>query len=277
MFQRGLLIWFKVLLLIMVNAGLMVVMVTTTTAKPSLPGDRPSTQSKFLDFIGQWLFGGQPQPAAPSDRRKGGPPRDECPATALALTALVPSSNPDLAREHTTTIAERPAFWFYVPYSPELQQSVEFALVDENEQDFYKATFRLTNTPGIVSIRIPENHPPLVPDQLYHWVFSVACSPGNRSGDVAVDGWVKRAVIDSDLSKRLQQAATTQQKLALYTDKRFWHETLNTLIEWRRSNPQDQEANGAWLNLLKSAGLSTDIANQPLTSCCSTIANRPEP
>jgi Domain of Unknown Function (DUF928) len=249
-----------------------------TASRPAAPPAkvRATAGDKIFGSLRRWIFGGRPQPTAPSDRRRGGAARDECPTASLPLTALVPSTNLDLAREHTQTIAAHPTFWFYVPFSSEFQQTAEFALIDENEQDVYKQTFQLTGTPGIVSIHVPETATPLEPDQLYHWVFSVVCNPGNRSGDVAVDGWVKQVPVDDDLAAALQTATTLQAEAVIYADQELWHETLNTLIQLRQANPADTQTNNTWLELMTSIGLES-IADQPLTPCCTPIATRPAP
>jgi Domain of Unknown Function (DUF928) len=211
----------------------------------------------------EWLFGGRERPAEPSDRRRGGATRDQCPPTGdRVLTALVPSSESDL--EPTRTIAGRPTFWFYVPFRADQERMVEFVIIDENEEDFYRGRFSLTDTPGIVKIQLPEQST-LEEDKLYRWVFSVICNPANRSGDITVDGWVRRVRVDHDL-EALASAPLRDQAIA-YANKRLWHETLNALAALRLANPQDEEALQAWRELLENVDLGA-IADEPITSCC---------
>ncbi|MBD2101717.1 DUF928 domain-containing protein [Leptolyngbya sp. FACHB-261] len=196
---------------------------------------------------------------APAGRRRGGATRDQCPDVGnKALTALVPAADTGL------TIAQYPTFWFYVPYSASLQRQAEFVLLDERENDVYKTTFPLVGTPGIVSIRLPEARRPLESGKKYRWVFSVICNPRNRSGDVAVNGWVERVPLSPILRNRLAAATTPLERVSIYLDQKLWYETLTTVVELQRTEPRNTALKA---ELLRAIGLA-ELASEPLTSCC---------
>jgi len=84
----------------------------------------------------------------------------------------------------------------------------------------------------------------------------------DQSRDVTISGGLKRVELDPTLARRIQQA-TPEQRVALYAEKRLWNETLASLIELRRANPNDQNLADAWGKLLTSVGLDV-ISKEPL-------------
>lgn len=174
------------------------------------------------------------------------------------LTALLPIY-PKSEQVFATTIAERPDFWFYVPYSSSVAYG-EFVLEDEAQnQTIYKTS--LTGAPGIVNLRLPSIAAPLQIGKQYHLYFNIYCQKNNQI--VAdVEGYVKRAPLNSNLKTQLEKAAPSQQ-VALYGANGIWYEALSVASTLRRTQPQ----NNSWTTLLQSVGLK-DIANEPKVECC---------
>ncbi|AVH63771.1 DUF928 domain-containing protein [Nostoc sp. 'Peltigera membranacea cyanobiont' N6] len=184
------------------------------------------------------------------------------------LTALVPQVN--LGTEETPfviglTVSERPTFWFYVPYQPIPPRNVRFVLFDEEEDDVYEATFQFNNTPGIVSISLPETVTPLEIGQNYRWIFSFISNPRNRSADDVVTGWVKRILKDPDLKSQLESVTTQRESILLYAANGLWYDAISALAQLRCSQPQDETIQTDWYNLLQSVDLG-DIASEPIVS-----------
>ncbi|NJN87237.1 MAG: DUF928 domain-containing protein [Leptolyngbyaceae cyanobacterium SL_7_1] len=145
---------------------------------------------------------------------------------------------------------------------------MEFVLIDDQEEDFYSQTFSLPETSGIVKIQIPTAQPGLEVDKRYHWIFSIICNSDNRSGDIAVDGWVRRVEVESDLARNLQKVEVDlRQQVRLYAEERLWHEMLSTMIALREANLGDQEIQAEWVELLNNVGLN-EIVSQPVITCC---------
>jgi hypothetical protein len=210
-------------------------------------------------------------------KHRGAATQDRCPFLAVSqpyLTALVPSTqNGEIFIEKT--VESHPTFWFYVPYSARDYVKVEFVLIDQNEQDVYKAIFPIVlKEPGIISIKIPETAPELDVNQKYRWVFSIICNPANRSGDITVNGWLKRVEKDNQIINAINQIASskspTQQggELAtIYAQHEIWYETLNALGQAYQSYPQDSSVRAEWLELLQAINLE-DLSNYPVMPCC---------
>lgn len=205
----------------------------------------------------------QPRPGigAPSRREQGGTRGlGTCPATEKRLTALVPTNS------FGVTVAAYPTFLFYIPKmkSGTPAKQVEFMLIDDNENEVYKATFKTTGKSGIVSISLPPDAglKPLQAGKDYRWYFSLLCNPQDRAGDMFVDGRIRRVELNSNVREQLQQATPTQ-KAKLYAKQEIWFDALKTMAELRRSNPNDSAVASEWEQLLKSVQLD-EIATESL-------------
>ncbi|KYC41093.1 hypothetical protein WA1_23550 [Scytonema hofmannii PCC 7110] len=174
------------------------------------------------------------------------------------LTALAPVySKSELV--FGTTIAERPSFWFYVPYSSSFAYG-EFVLEDEAQnQNIYKVA--LTGAPGVISLRLPSKAVPLEIGKKYRWYFNIYCKKDNKI-IADVEGYVKREQLNSALKTQLEKA-TPSQRVALYGTNGIWYEALSTAVQLRRTQPQET----SWAALLQTVGLS-DVATEPKVECC---------
>ncbi|KST62543.1 DUF928 domain-containing protein [Mastigocoleus testarum] len=222
----------------------------------------PSVQAQsqrrpgLIEKIKRFFFGIRPG-GTPTGRKRGGAVRDRCPNVVQPLTALVPATDEGFPYVEQT-IAKYPTFWFYIPYWSSYQRDAEFVLIDEKEDDVYYATFPLKQEPGIVSLQLPKIMLPLQSGKKYRWVFSVICNPDNRSADATVNGWVERIPVSPNLSNQLQ-AASPREEVLVYTDAKLWYEALTTLAELQRTNPQNQEIQTDWANLLQILDLSETV------------------
>lgn len=167
------------------------------------------------------------------------------------LTALVPVySNPELV--FGTTIAEHPSFLFYVPYTSDFA-SGEFVLEDEAEnQTIYKTS--LTETPGVVNLRLPSKAAPMEIGKRYRWYFNIYCNK-DKQIIANVEGYVKREQLKPTLKTQLEKA-TPRQRVTLYGSNGIWYDALSAANELRRTNSQDP----SWRALLQAVGLN-DFAN----------------
>lgn len=200
----------------------------------------------------------------PPDR--GAPPRTADGGTrgcgsfepgAKPLTALTPNKNLAL------TVTERPSFFFYVPKSP--GHTIEFTLFDKDDvQQLYKVAVPAPSASGIVSISLPTTASALKVGQMYHWYAVMVCDPKDRTGDVAIDGWVERTTPTAALTRELQKASR-QEHPGIYAKAGIWHEALASLAELRRDYPSDATVATAWKDLLSSVELG-QFAEEPLVT-----------
>lgn len=206
-----------------------------------------SSQDEKLDFSGD----GRP------GRRKGGGSRSPCPTSEILLTALVPENNIG------TTISDRPSFWFYVPYRPEQVGGVEFVLQDESENDIYRQTFALSQTPSVVNLKPPPDVPPLAVNESYRWYFKLYCDDFPLASANFVEGWIERIPLNPDLAARLQKKkAPAYQE---YGQESVWFDSLDHLAQLRLNNDNPQ-LEREWSELLSAKGVGLDeIIREPLT------------
>ena len=187
----------------------------------------------------------------PNTRTPGGTKNPDCPKVNPPMTALVPE-------EMGLTVSNSPTFWFYIPYNSQEVQTGEFVLQDEKgEKDIYRTTFNFSDTPGIVSLPLPENLPKsLEIERPYLWSLVVFCKPEDKDDNLALEGYVKRVKGNSNF-----------QVYTDYAKKGIWHDALTDLAERRGDKPQDPKLEEDWKILLKAVQLE-DLAEEPMKRCC---------
>lgn len=211
---------------------------------------RPKTSSSGQVSLSSLLnqnpdFSGDGRPG----RRAGGGSRSPCPLIDPPLTALVPASN------WGKTVAKRPTFWFYVPYSPQEAPTGEFVLQEEKGNDLYRTSFTLPKTPGFVSFSTPPTVVPLEIDKSYRWYLKLYCQRQKSSAPVFVEGWVQR-VESPDLESQLQ--AAKPREYVVYISNGLWYDALARLAELRLANPSNSRFDDDWAKLLGARGVGLE-------------------
>ena len=175
-----------------------------------------------------------------------------------STTALVPPS------QHLALTAQAdPTFFWYVPRSA--AKALEFTLMDEDDQtELYRVSLPIPQESRIVSLSLPSNSekPLLEAGKMYHWYLAMVCDPQDRTGDIAMDGWIER--VDSStlfvrpnltLADALASTSRPEEEFAFYAKAGVWHDAIATLAELRRSHPDNAAVEAGWEKLLKSVGL----------------------
>jgi Domain of Unknown Function (DUF928) len=188
-------------------------------------------------------------------RRIGGGTRGECGVSDKKMTALIPDNFLSL------TVASSPTLLFYIPLEMR-SKSVEFVLRDESDLLIYGTEFTLPDREGIISFSLPSSTT-LAVNQNYHWYFSIICDRRDRSGDVVVDGWLRRVELAPVLARRLRGATPLEQAM-LYREAGIVNEALIALAELRRTQANDPSVTASWESLLRSIELDA-IASAPIT------------
>lgn len=220
---------------------------------PTTPGDIISSRS-----VVQVTF--EPRGDGTPDDTAGGASRDGgiCPQDSVALgspvTPLMPATLQGL------TLAEHPTFFVYVPQTS--AQKALFVLKDASEDYYYQKTISIPRTAGIVSFKLPTDAPALEIGKSYKWSFVMMCGEALRPDSPRVEGQVERIEPTPALSARLETLSSLE-RAALYGKDGVWYDTLTSLADLRRSQPNDVGLATTWEELLKSVGLG-GIANQPL-------------
>jgi hypothetical protein len=221
--------------------------------------------SSNSNLIGVPLKYNPPVDDAPSGRKPTAG-RDDCPSVDKPLTALVPEYYLGL------TAAEFPTFWFYIPYGSNAIKSAELVLWDEQQNKIDEVTFSVTNTPGIVSVRLPKKA--LEIGKRYRIDFSVTCNGGNSNAPGSkpiVKSWIKRVSLDANLVNQLKAATTPRERYVLYAANSLWYEALTELAELRQDKPHDQKVTADWEALLSQQEINlSELISEPIVSCCTS-------
>jgi hypothetical protein len=133
---------------------------------------------------------------SPHDRYEGA--TRGCAITSeKSLIALVPS-------EAALITAKLPSLLFCVPQNS--AKRLEFILQDSSGNDIYTTNITPNKSAGIVSFNLATfaGIPAKPGDREYRWYLTLICGGEDRSGDISVNGFVKKVALDPLLVKELQ-------------------------------------------------------------------------
>ncbi|NJP09695.1 MAG: DUF928 domain-containing protein [Leptolyngbyaceae cyanobacterium RU_5_1] len=229
------------------------------SATPTKPVSSPGKAFNSLNFSDV----GRPR------RRGGGGSRGPCLVPGKPpLTALVPDMSAGL------TLSKSPTFWFYLPYTLTPNQSAEFVLKDEQDQEVYKTKLSGKEaSPGIISLQLPSTIA-LKANSNYHWYFLSYCDPQNQNRFVYVNGLIRR-VERPHLEQQLK-SVPTQEHTRLYTNEGVWYDALTSLGDRLHASPKNDKLKQEWVSLLRSVGLEK-LASEPFVPCCSPLISSQQP
>ncbi|NMG60457.1 DUF928 domain-containing protein [Geitlerinema sp. P-1104] len=174
--------------------------------------------------------------------RTAGTDRDNCPATTLPLTALIPARSPIF------TVSESPTLWFYSPYQAGQVEVGELTYVNSNNEQVYRGFFELPDDPGIISLQVPETSSlELTMDENYHWFLRLYCDPRDAFSYVYVDAPIRR--------------------VAEQSDQGIGYDDVTDIATQFTQNPDDGELKESWQNLAEMLDLE-EVMQKPLIDCC---------
>ncbi|MGB3405439.1 MAG: DUF928 domain-containing protein [Microcoleaceae cyanobacterium] len=165
------------------------------------------------------------------------------------LTALIPEET-----EAQKTISPRPQLFLYVPQTS--AEMIEFQLFDQEGNDVYIDTVKLSKTPGILQISLPEDVA-LEVGQTYNWNVFVSCDSEDPTAVESIQGEIERVAVSEDLKTQIEATSEPLKQAELYAQQRIWQDTLMLMVSLKESNP------AAWEQLLTSVGLEA-IATVPI-------------
>ncbi|MBE9064206.1 DUF928 domain-containing protein, partial [cf. Phormidesmis sp. LEGE 11477] len=151
--------------------------------------------------------------------------------------------------------AERPTFWFDVPYALNSAITAEFVLQNDSGQDIYRTTSAefasLDQTPGLVGISLPEELTPLAIGKTYQWYFKIDCG---AESPLYVQGGIERTTLSPTLENQLSTASPLEQA-ALYQANEIWYDAVDTIAPLYLTQKHNPTVNVAWTELLRSLGI----------------------
>ena len=183
-------------------------------------------------------------PPRDNQTRPGGslsPDRPACQSAEGTLRALIREKNP------VSTISAHPTLLFYVPDVSEDVQYGEFSIYSRDDRtQFGKVRFKLPQTPGIVSVRLPERPDHALPagetGRYYHWYLNLYCQEVDGVSVVlSVDGWIGRVASRPEWEVLVDEASP-----------RIWYDSLAKVAEQLRASPADPVLKAKWAELLRT-------------------------
>ncbi|MDZ8082920.1 MAG: DUF928 domain-containing protein [Nostoc sp. DcaGUA01] len=209
-----------------------------------------------------------PPGRTPGGRVRGGATRGDpdfvCPAATPDLTALVPFTEEadGVVNVWSQTTLERPSWFFYVPYTKDVANVVEFVLQDGDSNQVYKEAIAIPDKPGVIRVSLPSTAPALALNKEYRWFFSINCDKGKNAPWTYVEGVIERVGLNQSTLKELENADPLK-RYTIYAQKGLWYEAIAILAQLRQKNSKDAALQAQWQNLLASIRLD-DVAKKPL-------------
>ncbi len=154
-----------------------------------------------------------------------------------------------------------PNFSWYIP--PNSAQKVAFFLMDQESPDeLYHVSYLLAKTnkdanskesAKIINLEIPAfaEVAPLEENKPYTWLVEVYCD-ASGARDYWASGEIQRVESDPAVTNQLKQAQTPEARLAVYAQEGLLPETLETLFEIERSNPNSSDVQAVWQKIISS-------------------------
>ena len=176
-------------------------------------------------------------------------------ARLMELIPLMPENN------HGRTVSSHPTIYVYVPRTA--TREVFFSLQDEQRNQHYQTTLKISGNGGIVSVTLPEDVPELEIGKNYVWFFA-PIKPGDilRPDNYGVIGWVRR--VEPLTTIRETSSSTPVEIATAYAGQGIWYDTLNVLVSAKRAQPRNATLATEWQDLLENVGLE-EIATQPIS------------
>lgn len=209
-------------------------------------------QNLFPDKVAD--RGGNPEQDSTADGGTRGSRGGKCnPNDQKPFLVLIPAEQDPVA-----TLASHPTFWLYIPRS----RSINFVLKDfDGNKIIYETKFNVESKPGFISWQLPSSAPPL--ENFYNWEFTFDCGDNKQ---VIVHGIIFRDEATDSLISELESAQTVMKKLDVYQENSLFPESVNELVNLRRSNPDDPEVKNRFQILLGK--WYDDLVNDSIQDCC---------
>ena len=176
---------------------------------------------------------------------------------------------PDLKQENKPipqTISERPTIYFL---TPEFNGSVQFILYEDNvvtvkpqsesglpassKKQIYEKSFAISNSAGIIAMKMPDDAPILEVGKDYTWRFTVKGK--TIEGNKMVQGKMRRVLPTRNLVAQLPTISKPLERAVLFAQEGIWFEAVQALADAQLTVPTNTEALEEWTSLLKSAKL----------------------
>ena len=184
-------------------------------------------------------------------------PITEAPAlTVLMPTVPVSYGDETIQTPMGTTSHAYPTFFFYMPYTQQVVDAIQFTLLDAEDYSVASVDVAVPEQAGLLSVTWPKEQLPLPVAADYHWLLQVDChnplEPSDQfTTDLVVEGFIRRLAVPTDPAIDPTSLDTVAQLAA----SGVWNDALDVLIAQLSDHPQPDTISIALSQLLASVGL----------------------
>ena len=108
----------------------------------------------------------------------------------------------------------------------------------------------IAGTSGVITLQANPESPPLEMGKTYQWSVVLVCGERPSPSDPGISSWVRRI----PQTQRVNQGSNLEQA-AWYGEQGIWYDALTSLVELKRSQPDNQELIKIWNEFLSSGGI----------------------
>ncbi len=207
----------------------------------------------------------------PPNRESGGGRGTLSEQPVIALVPGSPLSEATPSESYLVqTVSESLTVWIYMPQAYQSASSVELVLLDETGATPLQITetkLSDTNQDQATIIRFPIDYP-LEQGNIYRWQFIVTMDPDTPRENHTVGGLIETIAPTTEMARQLESAQSQPMQIdEIYTQHKIWHDALTLSGEYLMQDPNNEELQATWSNLLASVGL-VELANVPIIDCC---------
>jgi hypothetical protein len=168
---------------------------------------------------------------------------DRCPKDSISNPVTLLS--PNTLGERTSQ--ERPTLLAYVAQTSAKQ--IFFSIQDDEGNYHYQTMMPVPTQAGLVKIQMPASSAALEPGHRYRWSVVLSCGTRLRPDSPRAESWIERVNLTA-------AAGAPQAQVDRLWSQNVWYDTVSSLAEIRRANPNDGPSAQLWADLLGSVGLS---------------------
>ena len=169
---------------------------------------------------------------------------------AAGVVAINPESNLGVTQR------EEPILYFAVPETSEPYQ-VTFYLETEDAEPIYETTVEAGDKAELIGVQLPADA--LTTGEYYPWHFSANCNETNPATAIVVNGWLQQTDIDSEV---MAEAESPLEQVKAYQAAGLWSDAIALTAELLAANPDCEEYQAQWLELLEALNLEQAIDEQ---------------
>jgi len=175
-------------------------------------------------------------------------------ASQAGLTPLVPRNGKG------STTSAHPTFWIYLPETT--ANNIILSVMEEQSNGGIKhhaqSSFPISPQPGLISLKLPDEAPSLEVGKTYKWAVILVCGKNPHPNDPIIEARIER--INTSIPNQRENPI---KKAIWFGQQGIWYDFLESFVQAKQANPNNQSVKTDWKNTLQSLGLADLDLNNP--------------